>query len=78
MSVVLTLVYLSNTFPFVNQDQKSDISVYNVIWFSTDDALVNDFGRVISEDKKGKLWVGTDKGISSCANRKFTNPNVIL
>lgn len=41
--------------------------------FTTDDGLVNDFGQVISDDKKGKLWIGTDTGISSYANRKFNN-----
>ena len=41
--------------------------------FTTDDGLVNDFGQVISDDKKGNLWIGTDTGITSYANRKFNN-----
>ena len=41
--------------------------------FTSDDGPVNDFGQVIIDDKKGKLWIGTDTGISSYANRKFNN-----
>lgn len=32
--------------------------------FTTDDGLINDFVQVISDDKKGNIWIGTKAGIS--------------
>ena len=40
-ALLLMMVSMGYTFPFVNQDQKSGISVYNVKWFSTDVGIVS-------------------------------------
>ncbi len=75
-ALLLMMVSMGYTFPFVNQDQKSGISVNNVNsiivdndnvkWFSTDVAC-------IASGNDSIRWIGTDTGITRYANRKFNN-----
>jgi hypothetical protein len=75
-ALLLMMVSMGYTFPFVNQDQKSGISVLNdSSWssYTTDNGLASNNILSIATDHDGVVWIGTDTGITSYANRKFNN-----